>query len=193
MFSTVSIATAPLLIGPVELPGLLKGRAYLEQYDSGALAIRITCVDDALIGEQLYGMFSIRPAAGVADTLRPWEFLAHVRAENAQLSATLAASDLFEHVRGVQLRSNGNSAGGELLPTWRVAAEKLPPELRAAASARFGWPKNYERNRRVLPSQLPEIVKLEEPLTDDELANRHGARAADPPSCGARARGGNVA
>jgi len=169
--STESAFAAPLLIGAVELPGLLKGRAYVEQYDSGALAIRITCVDDALIGEQVYGMFSIRPAAGVAETLRPWEFLAHVRAENAQLSATLAASGLFEHVRGVQLRPNGDSASGELLPTWRVAGEKLPAELRAAASARFGWPENYERNRRVLPSHLPEIVKLEEPLIDDALAD----------------------
>jgi hypothetical protein len=167
VLSTTSTAIAPLLIGPVNLPGLLKGRAYLEQYDSGALAIRITCVNDAPGSEQLYGLFSIRPAAAVAETLRPWEFLAHVRGENAQLAATLAATGLFEHVRGVQLRPNGDSAGGELLPTWRVAGEKLPADLRAAASARFGWPENYERNRRVLPSQLPEIVKLEEPLTDD--------------------------
>jgi hypothetical protein len=172
--STGSLFPTPLLIGAVGLPGLLKGRAYLEQYDSGALAIRITCVDDALASEQIYGMFSIRPAAGVAETLRPWEFLAHVRAENAQLSATLAASGLFEHVRGVQLRPNGDSAGGELLPTWRVAGEKLPNELRAAASARFGWPENYERNRKVLPSHLPEIVKLEEPLVDDEPADDSG-------------------
>lgn len=109
----------------------------------------------------------------MAETLRPWEFLAHVRGENAQLSATLAASGLFEHVRGVQLRSNGDQAGGELLPTWRVAGEKLPAALRAAACARFGWPENYERNRRVLPSQLPEIVKLREPLADDVPAEAH--------------------
>lgn len=155
----------PLLIASVDLPGRLTGRAYLDQYETGALAILITCLDDGP-AEQRYGMFSIRPAAGVAEALRPWEFLAHVRGENAQLSTTLAASGLFEHVRGVQLRTNGDTAG-ELLPTWRVAGEKLPAELRAAASARYGWPEDYQRNRRVLPSQLPEIVKLEEPLLDD--------------------------
>ena len=85
VLSTTGTAIAPLLIGPVNLPGLLKGRAYLEQYDSGALAIRITCVNDAPGREQFYGLFSIRPAAAVAETLRPWEFLAHVRGENAQL------------------------------------------------------------------------------------------------------------
>jgi hypothetical protein len=168
--STDIAAPGPLLIGPVELPGLLRGLAYLDQYDSGGLAVRITCVDGKLGSEQFYGLLSIRPAAVVAETLRPWEFLAHVRGENAQLSRVLAASGLFEHVRGVQLRSNGDQAGGERLPTWRVASEKLPAALRAAASSRFGWPENYERNRRVLPSQLPEIVKLQEPLDGDVSA-----------------------
>ena len=138
------------------------------------MAILITCVDDGP-AEQQYGMFSILPAAGVAESLRPWEFLAHVRGENAQLSTTLAASGLFEHVRGVRLRTNGVS-DGELLPTWRVAGEKLPAELRAAASARYGWPENYQRNRRVLPTQLPEIVKLEEPLVDDMPAEARRRR-----------------
>ena len=98
---------APLLIGSVELPGLLTGRAYLDEYESGALGIRVTCVDAG--SEQPYGMFSIRPAAALAETLRPWEFLAHVRGENAQLSATLAASGFFEHVRGVRELAEASS------------------------------------------------------------------------------------
>lgn len=46
--STDIAAPGPLLIGPVELPGLLRGLAYLDQYDSGGLAVRITCVDGKL-------------------------------------------------------------------------------------------------------------------------------------------------